>query len=196
MNNFDGYKIELQKVMEEVCAEYRLFSNSLQYNKSTSKKMPGYRIQVFEEEYPAVRDVPHEKRKGVYDSFGIALIKEVEDKEDAHCGMLLISIRDILKSHFDIPSDAEMTLAPDGYFGFYIEPDSSELMPYLRKLMEYRIENYRSSAGNFGCCSSFNACSDAKQCVHDNLLYSTCCIYRIQHLDKGEIFYGKNRNVD
>lgn len=196
MSVFDNYKLELQKAMEEVCAECGLFQNSLQFNESTSKKMSGYKIQIFEEEYPTPSELPHEKRKGVYDPFGIALIKEVNSEKDAHYGSLLVYIKDVLKSQFAIPSDAEMTSAPPDYFGFYVTPDSDALIPYLKELMRFRIRNYRSSSNSFGCCSAYNVCSDAKRCVHYNLLYATACIYRIQHLEKGEFFYGKNRTID
>lgn len=197
MVDFDNYKNELSIVMKDVCKAYRLFPNSLQLTKTNTKTdmLQGYRIQIFEEEYPADSSTPHEKREGTYDSYGIALIKDIVDEADEHYGYLLIFVRDTMKEYFEIPTDAELTKAPAGYFGFYILPDSKELMSYLKKLMEYRIESYRSSASGFGCCSSFNECSDAKHCVHYNQLYATSCIYRIQHLDKGEIFYGKNRNV-
>lgn len=195
MSKFKNYKINLQNAMKEVCLNHGLFPNSLQYRKSSSKTMPGYRIQIFEENYPSPPNISHEDRKGVYDSYSIALIKEVLDKNDEHYGMLLITVRKDMQSYYDMPNEAELTLAPQGYFSFYINPDSTQLIPSLKRIMEIRIRDYRSSKTNFGCCSSFNKCSDAKKCVHYNLLYSTCCIYRIQHLDKGHIFYGKNKNI-
>lgn len=103
MNNFDDYKIEIKKVMKEVCEEHGLFCNSLQLNKSSGRNTHGYKIQIFEEEYPSSKNVPHENRKGVYDSISIALIKEINDENDANNGKLLISIRDSMRSLFDCP---------------------------------------------------------------------------------------------
>jgi hypothetical protein len=47
----------------------------------------------------------------------------------------------------------------------------------------------------FGCCNSFNLCSDQKKCIHtnDDKLYRGC-MYR-ENLKAGRIFYGKNRNI-
>ena len=42
----------------------------------------------------------------------------------------------------------------------------------------------------FGCCDRFNRCSAEKKCVHDDLLYSTACMYR-KNLESGNIFYEK-----
>lgn len=65
---------------------------------------------------------------------------------------------------------------------------------YFRALILSDYKHYTSSGNNFGCCSSFNECSDKKTCVHSNLLYAKKCIYRT-NLDQGKIFYGPNRNA-
>ena len=70
-----------------------------------------------------------------------------------------------------------------------------ELYTYVQNTIYYRIKRYASSAALFGCCNKFVECSDAKKCVHENKLYSTSCMYRM-NLESGKIFYGKNRNID
>ena len=47
----------------------------------------------------------------------------------------------------------------------------------------------------FGCCSRYEQCSDAKKCIHPDSILSQACAYR-RNLEKGKIFYGKNRNID
>ncbi len=47
----------------------------------------------------------------------------------------------------------------------------------------------------FDCCSRFEACSDAKVCVHPDPAFSMLCGYR-KILKSGRVFYGKNRNID
>ena len=47
----------------------------------------------------------------------------------------------------------------------------------------------------FGCCHKYVECSDAKKCLHDDLIYATACMYR-KNLEQGRIFYGKNKNID
>lgn len=196
MSDFENFELALRKMLEELCNEHRLFFNSLQYGKDDSDDEPGFKkVRIFEEDYPASSDIPHEKRSGVY-SPGIALIKLVTSARSKYSGLMLVKIRDNYKSIFTMPSDAEEAKPEKDYFKFYVSPNSEELMSSLKELVEIRLKNYRSSANSFGCCSSFNDCSDAKHCVHYNQLYATGCTYRIQHLDKGEIFYGKNRNVD
>jgi hypothetical protein len=68
------------------------------------------------------------------------------------------------------------------------------IMNYLKSLILNDYKHYTSSGINFGCCSSFNECSNKKGCVHANLLYSKKCTYRM-NLEQGKIFYGVNRNV-
>ena len=47
----------------------------------------------------------------------------------------------------------------------------------------------------YGCCSRYEACSDAKACVHPDIKTALGCQYR-KNLKAGKIFYGKNRNVE
>ena len=47
----------------------------------------------------------------------------------------------------------------------------------------------------FGCCHKYVECSDAKKCLHDDLIYATACMYR-RNLEKGKIFYGENKNLN
>lgn len=51
-----------------------------------------------------------------------------------------------------------------------------------------------SSLDTFGCCSSFTACSDARQCLHLEDPEYWGCQYR-RHLEAGRIFYGKNATI-
>lgn len=46
---------------------------------------------------------------------------------------------------------------------------------------------------HFGCCSDFERCSDARECLYkDDVAYKGC--YYRKNLEEGRIFYGKNRN--
>lgn len=47
----------------------------------------------------------------------------------------------------------------------------------------------------FDVCSRYNECSDQKKCVHPDQVHAKECGYK-RKLDKGIIFYGKNRNID
>lgn len=46
----------------------------------------------------------------------------------------------------------------------------------------------------FGCCSRYEACSDAMKCIHPDPVFASSCQYR-QNLLAGRIFYGKNKTA-
>ncbi len=47
----------------------------------------------------------------------------------------------------------------------------------------------------FDCCSRFEACNNAKVCVHPDPAFSLLCGYR-KILKSGRFFSGENRNID
>lgn len=47
---------------------------------------------------------------------------------------------------------------------------------------------------DFGCCSRYEQCSDAKTCLHPDPKFALGCWYQ-QNLLEGKIFYGKNKNT-
>lgn len=47
---------------------------------------------------------------------------------------------------------------------------------------------------SFDCCSRYMGCSNAKKCIHPDIMMASQCTYR-QRLNAGRIFYGENRNV-
>ena len=50
------------------------------------------------------------------------------------------------------------------------------------------------SSQNIGCCSRYVECSDALQCVNNNVDIFPYCAYR-RNLRNGKVFYGKNKNI-
>lgn len=72
--------------------------------------------------------------------------------------------------------------------------DSEELIPYIERLMRYRLTQYKSKEPTYGCCHLYEKCSDAKKCISKEKIYATVCAYK-KNLDAGRIFYGRNRNV-
>ena len=69
--------------------------------------------------------------------------------------------------------------------------DWDALAPLWIEMYEYCLFN---SADGFDCCSRYEQCSDAKQCIHPDQTFAGGCRYR-QRLRKGIIYYGKNRNI-
>lgn len=63
--------------------------------------------------------------------------------------------------------------------------------PLCCKTLDYVINQYPKG---FDCCSRFEACSDAKGCIHPDRHLAADCGYR-RILKDGRIFFGKNRNI-
>ena len=65
----------------------------------------------------------------------------------------------------------------------------------LHHLDKVIIEIFEASTSkDIGCCSSYVSCSDALRCINNNPEIFLHCAYR-KNLQKGNIFYGKNKNV-
>ncbi len=61
----------------------------------------------------------------------------------------------------------------------------------LTKIVGEALDRYPSE---WSCCSRYEACSDAKTCIHPDKDFALSCSYR-KKLNAGQIFFGKNRNV-
>ena len=72
-----------------------------------------------------------------------------------------------------------------------------DLIIDFEKLTQLLKNLYEDSkpAQTFGCCHNFIKCSDALICVHPDPIIAVECMYKT-NLEKGKVFYGKNRNVD
>lgn len=59
----------------------------------------------------------------------------------------------------------------------------------------HRVYERCTSTERFGCCSRYLECSDELRCVQPNVPWAHGCMYR-ENLNRGRVFYGKNRNFD
>lgn len=94
--------------------------------------------------------------------------------------------------------DIKAVLKPNGGSPCYevtVPIKNSFLLDYIMRIVDFNVKTYTPKQ-SFGCCSKFNECSDALECVHENKLYAAGCKYRKINLENGRIFYGKNRNID
>lgn len=71
--------------------------------------------------------------------------------------------------------------------------DFSGFSSFSEEIMEL-YEKCLRDADAFGCCGSYEKCSDAKMCIKDDIMFAGRCIYR-KNLKDGKIFYGVNRNI-
>lgn len=69
-----------------------------------------------------------------------------------------------------------------------------EVLTYAFSFGEVAVDVLANQGGeNFGCCSRYEECSNAKHCIHPDKLTAIACSYR-KNLEKGKIFYGLNKN--
>lgn len=81
------------------------------------------------------------------------------------------------------PNYCRISIASPGELANHLE--------LLKKILEMQVDAYPS---DFGCCSRYEACSDAMKCIHPNPDMAIHCTYR-KNMKKGKIFYGKNKNI-
>ena len=68
-----------------------------------------------------------------------------------------------------------------------------DIVDCIYAYIERAIQDYQPPK-TFACCSRYIQCSDEKKCLHPQQIYAKQCWYR-DNLEKGSIFYGKNKNV-
>ncbi|BBF41353.1 DNA polymerase III polC-type [Lachnospiraceae bacterium KM106-2] len=184
-----NYKEELYKMINEVIKETGIPKNSIQFNEQVDNKNKGeYLLQIFEEDWP--KNTSLLNPKGV--TSPVLIIKE--ENKGKYQGSIKIIMK---KSQFEVvgcPKTVTSMKSGEDSILVHILRTDPILIPYIRKHIIHKLSIYKSK-NSFSCCSQFKRCSDERHCVHENLLYSTGCFYRM-HLDKDEIFYGKNRNID
>ncbi len=97
---------------------------------------------------------------------------------------------DVLKRYHynDCQFNSSFIILPVAVINDFDKNFSDLLLIIAKKLLG------RYNADEFGCCSRYIACSDAKECVHPDYLESLGCAYK-RNLEKGLIFYGKNKNI-
>ena len=161
--------------------------------KGNSTDVISYSICIYEPEYPPVKKHSDDPSRNTV----ITNIKEKKLKAKSEIQFQVHEIATEWVPVFDGVKDKGIVAGNWHQYSFDTN-DMELLLPkfisYLDSLTNYEIRHYESKATKFGCCSRFNECSDAKECVHPNKLYGCACYYK-SNLDQGKIFYGKNKNV-
>ena len=195
-----SWEQNLQDMLEELIREYELPAGSLYLRdnygqaEKTRNALISHAVCIWEPDYPPM---PNEKPGQNKIVVTIVPSKVKSRPDDLDLNLREVQEGDLRKY---LPEDAELLAQTksdkdSGTVKVRIKKTSPNLTEYIRQHTIYCINGYVSKAARFGCCSSFEKCSDAGKCVHENKLYSKACIYR-DNLDQGRIFYGKNRNID
>ncbi len=194
------WKTEIQELCDRLILKYKLPKGSLylaeNYGKGNNKDVViSHSITIYEPEYPEIKGIAKDPtRNTVIMNIKVNKLKTLGDRFE-------ILIRESSTEFVGKPEGMiDKGLAAGTYFEKY-QFDHTRLpeiidnwLEYIDKLVGYELRVYESKAASFGCCSRFNDCSDARECVHENKLYACACSYK-RHLDNGEIFYGKNKNI-
>lgn len=189
---YDEFLDKMQKRCEEIVACRRLPKNSIIMKKREGKDVTSISVCVNEPPYPILP--VDEGKEFNAKPFVYTRIPQAKNQ----FGVLEIHIAPYEHNRIPPPSNAEVSFKQVKDIGPYVDVRLSltdpALYDYLVALVNLHIDNYVTSQPAFGCCDMFEKCSDAKRCLHSNLLYSTACAYR-RNLESGRVFYGKNKNV-
>jgi len=189
IKTFDEFLESLNAVLKKIEIEKELPKDSLYVKENISKeKITSWSVCIHESYYPApYGDEKYDKQIEVVVTFS----KKELSKEGLACAC---SVRQEILDKIGVVGSPKILSSSSLKTVRYLVSDSC-LLVFMEKLVIHAIEHYYSPEDPFGCCSRYMECSDAKKCVHPNKLYSTACAYRHQ-LERGHIFYGKNKNVD
>lgn len=188
----ETWESRIQKMLDGIIKEKGLPVNSLVLKEQVNNVNAGqYIIKICEPEYPFDAKIANNVTEM---PTGIRIKPETVSTRKEY---LKVEINNSLFEHIsrvpDSALDPQLSSA-SGYKQLDFKPDDPALDEFIKEAVLHKLDVYTSAAKTFGCCSRFEQCSDAKKCVHDNVLYGTACMY-YWHLKRGEIFYGKNKNV-
>ena len=158
--------------------------------------------RAFEFVYPEFKKILHD---APLDS-GVLIFQEIGDCSSVYfmsSSNLFFQIRIRKKTNyilipekyeFLVPSDIKISKSKSNpgmvRLPIHSYKDISKYVPVLCSLLDSLCRQYR----NFGCCSRYEECSNAKKCIHPDPKFALACWYRYNLLD-GKIFYGKNKNI-
>ena len=190
---FDNVALKLEDMCKILSEEMKLPLNGLVVRDNNSEKFRSVSICTNEPPYPCTK----EDLGKIFILTSLVLVSRASTKKDADKIEVFVRVDDLAKT--EVPKSATVIEKyKDGELANYIvqfnERDDS-LVDYVRQLAYHGVKGYRTKETSFGCCSKFEACSDARECLHVNRLYATACKYRY-NLEGGKIFYGKNKNID
>lgn len=179
------YKNKIQHTLDELILQYGLLPNSLLICENLSKdkkRITSYSISIYEREYPQINI-------SITDSTRNSTVLNFKIKEDSF--ELIVGNNQF--KNVACPATATIKQLSSDTLNVHImfSGFSEELVDYIKNNTKYALEHYVSKASSFGCCSLYEKCSNAKKCLHENLLYSKACQYR-KNLENGKIFYGVN----
>lgn len=192
---FEKFLEKLKSMAENVTKAHHLPKRGIclkpKYGTKFTDVITSYQVVISEPAFPATIEEMEDDSKRT--NTPLVTFKPPSTKKWAD--WIMIEIENFILTRHPIPDSAEEygTKKDDG-FSRYMVPFTDAVVEWMKSIIEYRLQHFVTSAKSFGCCDLFEKCSDAKKCLHENLLYSTACAYR-HNLEQGKIFYGTNKNI-
>ncbi|MCQ2535356.1 MAG: 3'-5' exonuclease [Lachnospiraceae bacterium] len=182
MPNIDGL---LRRKEEELNMPEGTLSYTVSISQAEKRKGQIASIGLFinEEEYPRVRpDKPVFKH-------GDIVIRFMPEPSSFVGKTYMFYVQRYKIRDTKISIGEDKSIKSDKLYNHYrVNVDDENIESFLNTLLDYSFKNYKTSAKPFGCCSKYKQCSDARRCLHCNLLYATACQYR-KNLEAGKIYY-------
>lgn len=157
----------INKIAEELIIKHKLPSDGLCVIENKGAKNSTFTFVINEQPFPVIN-------KNVI-SRSMIILNFVPVKS----GITELIIKNKLVEILPYPSTLTYKEVKSDKINHHLLMINDDLngVEYIKNLVEYCLSIYESS-NSFGCCSKYNECSKLKECVHENRLYSTGCMYR------------------
>jgi len=188
-----NWKDVINDILSNIITEEELPEKSLVLNENYSDKkdkITSYTVSVMKPDYPkGINSNGNAK----YSLFNIQPKMNKKDEVESLTFCIPDEMIPMLEHKaFDISFKKRKS---DVFTRVLINPESESFQEFSLYVIKHELESFFKEGGSaFGCCASYEKCSDAKKCVHENRLYALGCAY-YHNLRNGHIFFGKNRNT-
>jgi len=158
--------------------------------------------KAFDLVYPHLQDIIY---NAPIDS-NVLVFKEIADRSSVYflnANMIFFQIRMRKKSKYLVLPESCTNELPEGTVVNRVKSEEGmirvplespeDILCYVSQLRSI-LDKIARKYHEFACCSRYEACSDAKTCIHPDVIFALGCQYRHNLMD-GKIFYGKNKNI-
>ena len=168
----------INEVITELVRKYKLPTDGLCLIENKGAKSTTYTFVINEQPFPVIN-------KNVV-SRSMIILNFVPVKS----GITELIIKNKIIDIFPYPSSMTLKEVKSDKINHHLLMINDDInsKEYIKNITEYCLSIYESS-NTFGCCSKYNECSRIKECVHENKLYSTGCMYR-KKLEKNIIYFN------
>ena len=165
VETFDNWMKKLESVFPKLESEFGLPENSFRIREGRGKdgQISSYPVCVYE---PDLVETARDDSR--YTTLARVKVLDLKTQPNAV---------DVYSSNFESGEEKQRH-----------DKESDDMILCLIECIKKGLCNYSPKAASFACCSRYEECSNAKKCIHPNVLYAKACQYR-KNLENGEVFY-------